>query len=274
LLHGSEADDAIRGVSDLHAKALCSGRTKLAPMLKLLAFNASPRKANGNTDVLLDKFIEGAGEAGAEAAKHYVVDLDIKGCTSCFSCWWETPGKCVHRDDMDWILPGISESDILLFGTPIYSRNITHYLQRLVERTFPFALPEMYAKDGTTRHPRRPRKTPRVVLVATCGFPDLVNFDQVRGLFPTALHILLPASFMLFEDGGREHLSDFLDAVRLTGQIMASGRDVPELLRKRLVVEYSEEMKKLIVEKYNAYSASRTSKRADDERVKQSPVAN
>jgi len=53
------------------------------------------------------------------------------------------PGKCVQRDDMDWILPRISDSDVLLLGTPIYGRSVTHYLQRLMERTFPFTLPEM-----------------------------------------------------------------------------------------------------------------------------------
>ena len=62
-------------------------------MLKLLAFNASPRRADGTTDVLMERFIEGAEEAGAEAEKHHVVDLDINGCLGCFSCWWKTPGR-------------------------------------------------------------------------------------------------------------------------------------------------------------------------------------
>jgi hypothetical protein len=34
--------------------------------MKLLAFNASPRRADGTTNILVDRFIEGAGEAGAE----------------------------------------------------------------------------------------------------------------------------------------------------------------------------------------------------------------
>lgn len=223
--------------------------------MKLLAFNASPRKAGGTTDILVDKFIEGAVEAGAEADKHYVVDLDINGCRGCFSCWWKTPGRCVQRDDMDWVLPDINESDILVLGTPIYSRNTTHYLQRLVERTFLNTLPEMYIEDGTTRHPRRTKKMPRIVLAATCGFPDLVNFDIVRGLYPTALHILLPASQILLDDEGREYLSDFLDAVRLAGCTMARGEEIPGSLRERLIFDYPEEIKKLIVERHNLYHA-------------------
>jgi len=225
--------------------------------MKVLAFNASPRKSRGTTDVLMEAFIDGAKKSDADVDKHHIVDLDINGCLSCFTCWWKTPGVCVHRDDMDWILPSIPEADILLLGTPIYGRNTTHYLQRLLERTFSFSLPEMNVKDGQTSHPGRPRKFPRLVLAATCGFPDLNNFDIVKALYPTAVHILLPASQMLLNDEGREHLSDFLDAIRLTGQKMAGGDEIPESLTDQLIVEYSDEMKSTIVKSHNLYSASR-----------------
>ncbi len=224
--------------------------------MKLLAFNASPRRANGTTDVLIDRFIEGTKEIGVEAEKYYVVDLDINGCLGCFSCWWKTPGKCVQRDDMDWILPAINESDILILGTPIFNRNTTHHLQRLVERTFLNTLPEMYVEDGATRHPSRTKKIPHLVLASTCGFPDLSNFDHVRGLYPTALHILLPASQLLLNEEGREYLSEFLDAVKLAGCTMASRKDISGELRESLIVDYPERVKKLIIERHNTYFAS------------------
>lgn len=225
--------------------------------MKLLAFNGSPRKSQGTTDILMETFIDGAKEADAEVEKHHVVDLDVKGCLGCFTCWWKTPGKCVHRDDMDWILPKLSDVDILLLGTPIYGRNITNYLQRLLERTFSFSLPEMQVTDGETVHPARVRKFPRLVLCATCGFPDVSNFNHVRALNPTATHILLPASQILFNENGRELLSDFLEAVKLAGQGMANGEEISASLRDRLVVEFSDEMKKNIIEAHNQYSASR-----------------
>jgi hypothetical protein len=225
-------------------------------MLKLLAFNASPRRSEGTTDILVDRFIEGAGEAGAETEKHHVVDLDVNGCLGCFSCWWKTPGRCVQRDDMDWILPAINESDILVLGTPVYGRNVTHHLQRLVERTFLNSLPEMHVEDGATRHPRRTKKIPRLVLVSTCGFPDLANFDHMIGLYPTALHILLPASQLLLNDEGRGYLSEFLDAVGLAGRTIAREEEISGDLRERLIVDYPEDVKKLIVDRHNAYFAS------------------
>ncbi|TFG06448.1 flavodoxin family protein [Candidatus Thorarchaeota archaeon] len=225
--------------------------------MKVLAFNASPRKSQGTTDILMEAFIAGAKRAKAEVEKHHIVDLNINGCLSCFSCWWKTPGKCVHRDDMDWILPKIPEADIMLLGTPIYGRNVTHYLQRLLERTFSFSLPEMEVKDGETTHPGRIRKFPQLVLCATCGFPDTSNFGIVRALYQGGVEILLPAAQMLFNEDGREQLSGFLQAIELAGQKMAKGEEIPQSLRDQLVVEYSDEMKKGIIESHNLYSASR-----------------
>ena len=225
--------------------------------MKILAFNASPRKERGNTDILMNHFIEGARKGGAEIDKHHIVDLDINGCRSCFTCWWKTPGKCVHRDDMDWILPNIAEADIIFFGTPIYGNNITHYMQRLAERTFPVSLPEMIVKDGSTTHPSRPRKIPQLVVAATCGFPETTAFGIVRGLYPTALHILLPAAQILQDDEGREHLSGFLKAIGSAGEHIARSESISDVLREQLKVEFTDEMKKELVEKHNLYSASR-----------------
>jgi multimeric flavodoxin WrbA len=228
-------------------------------MTRILAFNASPRKEKGTTDILINKFIEGATEAHGVTNRFYVTDLNINGCLSCLSCWWKTPGKCVQQDDMEWILPSITQADILLLGTPIYGRNITHYLQRLIEQTFPLTLPQMYTKDGRTRHPSRQKKFPDIVLLSTCGFPDVSNFNIVKQFFPTALHIFLPAAQILFNEEGREYLSEFLQSIETTGFILGEGEAISDELKKKLIIEYPEDMKKKIVEKHNLYSASQTS---------------
>ncbi|OLS25758.1 MAG: Iron-sulfur flavoprotein [Candidatus Thorarchaeota archaeon AB_25] len=224
--------------------------------MKLLVFNASPRKSSGTTDVLLETFIEGARSSGADVEKHHIVDLEINGCRGCFNCWWVTPGKCIQRDDMDKLLPAISEADLMLLGTPIYGRNVTHYLQKLLERTFVFTLPEMVNRDGETQHPGRVSRFPRMILAATCGFPDTSNFDIVRALYPMALPIFLPAAQLLLYEEGKKQLSGFLQAVRLAGQKITAGEELTRKMKDELIVEYSDEMKKAIVEMHNRYSES------------------
>ena len=225
--------------------------------MKVLAFNASPRKGNGVSEALMNWFLEGASQAGAEIEKHYVTDLDIKGCLGCFSCWWVTPGRCSQRDDMDWLLPKIAEADVLYLGTPIYHYNIVHYLQRMRERTLPLAMPEMYIEDGDTHHPARSRNKEQVtVLAAVCGFPDLVNFRQVEGLYPNAVHVFLPAAQIIANEEGRKYLEGFKDAVVTAGRTLAEKGEITDEVRKKLVVEYPEEMKKMIVSQHNEDSAA------------------
>jgi hypothetical protein len=226
--------------------------------MKLLVFNASPRKSSGTTDVLLEAFIEGARSSGADVEKHHIVDLEINGCRGCFNCWWVTPGKCVQRDDMDELLPAIAEADVMLLGTPIYGRNVTHYLQKLLERTFVFTLPEMVARDGETQHPGRVSRFPRMILAATCGFPDTSNFDIVRALYPMALPIFLPAAQLLLYEEGKKQLSGFLEAVKSTGQKIAAGEELTQAIKNELIVEFSDEMKREIMEMHNRYSESRS----------------
>ena len=115
----------------------------------------------------------------------------------------------------------------------------------------------MQVREGETSHPGRIRKFPRIVLASTCGFPDTSNFAIVKAINPAAVHILLPASQMLFSKEGKEYLSDFLEAIKLAGQKMANGEEVLESLRSKLIVEFSDEIKQSIIQSHNEYSASR-----------------
>ena len=72
--------------------------------MKVLAINGSPRGQFGNTEVLLKPFLEGCAEAGAEIETIYLKDKEIKHCIGCFTCWTKTPGKCIHKDDMEELL--------------------------------------------------------------------------------------------------------------------------------------------------------------------------
>ena len=221
--------------------------------MKVLAFNASPRKEQSITDIIMNLFLDGAEEAEAETEKYYVVDLDIKGCVGCFTCWTKTPGKCIHRDDMDWIIPKYGEADIVYFGTPIYNYNIIHYLQRMTERMLPTALPYMEERDGTTRHPERyERKQQKTVLAAVAGFPDTENFNQAKGLFPNSMHIFLPSAQMIQDPKGGKFLTEFKNAVKEAGRQIVKG-EVDEEVKSRLIVDFPPEVKQMIREQANMF---------------------
>jgi multimeric flavodoxin WrbA len=225
-------------------------------IMKILAFNGSPRKQQGMTDRLLDIFLDSAKESGAEVTKHYITDMDINGCIGCFSCWWKTPGKCIHRDDMDWALPAILDSDITVFATPVYHDNIIHYLQRLRERTLPLAMPEFVLREGETKHPGRYKenKTRKTVIVATAGFPESSAFDVTERLFQNDTHIFLPSSVLLVQGKELPIIQDFMEAVKNAADKLVKGEDLDDELKNRLKVDFPPEVKAMLIKQHNEAS--------------------
>jgi len=108
--------------------------------MKVIAVNGSPRK-NWNTHILLEKFLEGARETGAETELINLYDIQFKGCTSCFACKLKgnSVSKCVMKDDLERVLQEICECDVLVLGSPIYFTSVTGEMKSFMERLiFPY----------------------------------------------------------------------------------------------------------------------------------------
>jgi len=93
--------------------------------VKVLAINGSPRGPRGNTDRILQPFLEGAREAGAETETIYLKDKKINYCLGCFTCWTKTPGVCVHQDDMPKLLEKMRQAHVLVYASPLYIFTVT-----------------------------------------------------------------------------------------------------------------------------------------------------
>jgi multimeric flavodoxin WrbA len=148
--------------------------------MKVLALNSSPLMDNGNTALILDPFLEGMKEAGADVELFYTKKLTINPCQGEFNCWVKTPGTCFQNDDMQILDPRMREADILVFATPVYCDGITGPMKNLLDRTVPQVYPFFELRDGHCRHPlREDTKASKVVLVSNCGFWERDNFDTM-----------------------------------------------------------------------------------------------
>ena len=148
--------------------------------LKVLVFNSSPRKEKGNTALILNPFIEGMCEAGADVDLYYNYDLKIKPCRGCFNCWLKTPGICSQMDDMQWLLPKMNDADVLVYATPLYSYGMNGQMKNLIDRMIVLAEPFMEVVEGRSRHIAGDGEKPRkIVLVSNCGLWGIDNFDPL-----------------------------------------------------------------------------------------------
>jgi multimeric flavodoxin WrbA len=151
-----------------------------ATAMKVLAFNGSPNMDKGNTALILSPFLDGMREAGAAAELFYTSRLKIRPCAGDFNCWFKTPGKCHQQDDMQMLHPKLRESDVWVFATPVYWWGVSGPLKNLMDRMLPLIEPFIDMRDGHCSHPVRPDtgKT-KLVLVASCGFWEMDNFDPL-----------------------------------------------------------------------------------------------
>jgi len=148
--------------------------------MKAIAINASQMMDKGDTAAILIPFLDGMREAGAEVEVYYTKQLDIKPCQGEFNCQIKTPGKCFQKDDMEMLLPKLVEADIQVFATPVYVDGIAGSLKNLWERTVPLANPLFELRNGHCyKRRRKDSDTGKVVLVSSCGYWEMDNFDSM-----------------------------------------------------------------------------------------------
>ena len=152
--------------------------------MKIIAFNGSPRGKRGNTYIMVEAFLKGAEEAGAQVEQVLLAEKKISNCRGCFRCWVKTPGRCVIDDDMKLLLEQLLATDIIVFATPLYVDNVTGLMKNFMDRILPLGDPHLVKDEkGECRHPARHGKTPKIAVISNCGFPEQSHFQVLQLLF-------------------------------------------------------------------------------------------
>ena len=100
---------------------------------KIVAFSSSPRKKS-NSDILCDRILAGAAQAGATVEKFKLNGLDIHPCIACEACQKTDLEPCIFKDDMASLLDKIRDADALIFASPIYFFTINAQMKLFMDR--------------------------------------------------------------------------------------------------------------------------------------------
>jgi len=98
---------------------------------KVLGIIGSPRR-KGNTHLLVESILKGAGDGGARTELLFLGDKMIRECDGCHACWKKK--ACTKNDDMNEIYEKIAGSDVIVFGTPVYWYGPTALIKGLIDR--------------------------------------------------------------------------------------------------------------------------------------------
>jgi multimeric flavodoxin WrbA len=110
---------------------------------RVLGVVGSPRR-KGNTHLLVARILEGAQAGGAETELVFLNDLAIRECDGCHACW--AGRDCSKNDDMNGIYPKIADSEVTVFGTPVYWYGPTALMKAFIDRLVYFNCPENHTK--------------------------------------------------------------------------------------------------------------------------------
>lgn len=154
--------------------------------MNVLVINGSPKGERSNSYQLAEAFVRGIGDASLKI--HHLAKLSVQPCKGCFSCWKDTPGACVIRDDVSDILNDMLKADIIIWCFPLFYYSVPGILKNLIDRQLPLTLPFMTEREddiGNGAHPPRyDREWQRHVLISTCGFYTIQdNYSAVSRMF-------------------------------------------------------------------------------------------
>ncbi len=103
-------------------------------MSRILVITTSLRNGS-NSDVLAERLIAGAKDAGHEVEQISLKGRELKFCIGCLAC--QKTQRCVLKDDAVWIAEKVRDADALVFVTPIYYYEMSGQMKTLLDRLNP-----------------------------------------------------------------------------------------------------------------------------------------
>ena len=100
-------------------------------MKKVIVISTSMR-VGSNSDMLADKFTEGALHAGHDVEKISLAGRNISFCRGCLAC--QKLGRCVIDDDANGIMQKVLNADVVVWATPIYYYEMSGQMKVMIDR--------------------------------------------------------------------------------------------------------------------------------------------
>ncbi|MCK5584455.1 flavodoxin family protein [Candidatus Bipolaricaulota bacterium] len=99
--------------------------------MHVLGIMGSPRRES-NTDILLDRALAGATDAGAKTEKLLISQVNIRPCMELYHC--AVDGTCSIHDDMREVYDSLVAADAVILASPIFFYGLTSQVKALVDR--------------------------------------------------------------------------------------------------------------------------------------------
>ncbi len=125
---------------------------------KVLAISGSLRP-NGNSEMLLDVFLQEFGRQVPDSCIEKIVLRDIAPCSGCDYC---ISGKCIHNDSMQEVYEKIKSASVIVLSAPVYFYGLPSHVKAMIDRCQLFYNMKYRRKEAW-------RSTPGTGVLLSCG---------------------------------------------------------------------------------------------------------
>ncbi|AEB08814.1 flavodoxin family protein [Desulfobacca acetoxidans] len=181
--------------------------------MKILGIWGSPR-VGGNSEVLLDAFLQGAQEGGGEIEKVALRSLKISPCLEIYKCFKD--GDCPIKDDMQELYPKLLSADVVALASPIFFYGLTAQAKAMIDRTQAFWARRYVLKQ---EFPGENRQGVLLATAATKGKHVFVGARLVTHYFFDAINIRYAAEVLVKQ-------VDEKGAIRKRPEVLAEAREL------------------------------------------------
>lgn len=104
--------------------------------MRILCLSGS-KNHEGRTARAIEAIRKGAEKAGAETECIFLTDMKLEHCRQCDADGWgacRREGYCVIKDDFESLVEKIGSSDVVIFATPVYFRDLTESMKAFLDR--------------------------------------------------------------------------------------------------------------------------------------------
>ena len=100
--------------------------------MKVLGIFGSPRR-QGNSDLLMQAFLQGAAAAGARVEEIFLREMKISPCLEIYHCFKD--GTCPIKDDMRGLYDQLVEADVVALASPVFFYSLSAQAKAMIDRT-------------------------------------------------------------------------------------------------------------------------------------------
>ncbi|HOY65786.1 MAG TPA: flavodoxin family protein [Candidatus Ozemobacteraceae bacterium] len=186
-------------------------------MKRILGFVGSPKR-DGNTGILMQRFMKGVAEAGGESKIHWLNLMKVTPCQACGYC--RTHDRCVINDDLTPVLLDIMKADGIVIGSPVYFFQVSAQTKALIDRFYSFLNDDFTHRLGAGK---------RAAMIFCQGSPEPHAFDSsfemnARALKTVGIDVVMTlVAHGLPEHGDVLRREEFLEEARRLGRKMIDG---------------------------------------------------